>query len=71
LAQCDRVAGRCALPRLSQEIIAEMVGTTRSRVNMFMGRFKEIGFIEANNGEVYVNPSCLSRVVHRGPTSPR
>src|ERR1700685_1306314 len=34
------------LPRISQETLAEMVGTTRSRVNMFMNKFKKLGFID-------------------------
>lgn len=65
-AQCSESAGRCPLPRLSQEVMAEMIGTTRSRVNMFMSRFKKVGFVEATNGEIYVNPSRLSRAVCRG-----
>lgn len=66
LAQCDGSAPRCAVPHLSQEVIAEMVGTTRSRVNVFMSRFKKVGFIEAHNGEIFVNPSRLSRAVPHG-----
>lgn len=66
LAQCSGVTGRCALPRLSQEVIAEMIGTTRSRVSFFMSRFKKTGFIEANNGRIYVHPALLSKTVRRG-----
>jgi CRP-like cAMP-binding protein len=64
LADCDvRCPRRCPLPDLSQEIIAEMVGTTRSRVNFFMGKFRKLGFIEEHRGVLYVNPARL-RVVH-------
>src|SRR6202163_789888 len=44
------------LPKISQETLAEMVGTTRSRVNFFMNKFKKLGFIEYNGG-LKVNPS--------------
>jgi CRP-like cAMP-binding protein len=53
---------RCALPDIPQEIIAEMVGTTRSRVNVFMGKFKKLGFIEAHRGLLHVNPARLRDV---------
>jgi CRP-like cAMP-binding protein len=66
LADCDeRRPRRCALPDLPQEIIAEMVGTTRSRVNGFMGKFKKLGFIEEHSGLLYVDPARL-RDVHDG-----
>jgi CRP-like cAMP-binding protein len=52
------------LPRISQETLAEMVGTTRSRVNFFMNKFKKLGFIEYDDGLI-VNPSLLTVVVHR------
>lgn len=66
LANCDeRRPRRCGLPDLPQEIIAEMVGTTRSRVNAFMIRFKTLGFIETHRGALYVNPARL-RAVHDG-----
>jgi len=51
------------LPRLSQEMLAEMIGTTRSRVNFFMNKFRKLGFIEYN-GEIRVNDSLLSVVLH-------
>jgi CRP-like cAMP-binding protein len=38
------------IPKLSQEVLAEMVGTTRSRVNFFMNKFRKLGFIEYNGG---------------------
>ena len=51
------------LPRLSQEMLAEMIGTTRSRVNFFMNRFRKLGFIEYN-GELKIDSSLLSVVLH-------
>ena len=54
---------RKALPKVSQEILAEMIGTTRSRVNFFMNKFRKLGFIEYN-GEIRVNDSLLSVVLH-------
>ena len=48
-----------ALPKVSQEILAEMVGTTRSRVNSFMNKFRKLGFIEYN-GALKINNSLLS-----------
>jgi CRP/FNR family cyclic AMP-dependent transcriptional regulator len=51
------------LPKISQETLAEMVGTTRSRVNFFMNKFKKLGFIEYNGG-LKINPSLLTVVVH-------
>ena len=51
------------LPRISQETLAEMVGTTRSRVNFFMNKFKSLGFIH-NEGGLHVNDSLLSVVLH-------
>jgi CRP/FNR family cyclic AMP-dependent transcriptional regulator len=51
------------LPRISQETLAEMVGTTRSRVNFFMNKFKKLGFIEYEGG-LKINPSLLTVVVH-------
>jgi len=52
-----------ALPKLSQETLAEIVGTTRSRVNFFMNKFRELGFIEYN-GKIKVNSSLLTVVLH-------
>ncbi|MCX6551340.1 MAG: Crp/Fnr family transcriptional regulator [Acidobacteria bacterium] len=51
------------LPRISQETLAEMVGTTRSRVNYFMNKFKKLGFIEYN-GDLKINDSLLTVVLH-------
>ena len=51
------------IPKLSQETLAEMVGTTRSRVNFFMTRFRKMGFIKYN-GVLQINDSLLSVVLH-------
>ena len=51
------------LPKVSQETLAEMVGTTRSRVNFFMNKFRKLGFIEYN-GKIKVNKSLLTVVLH-------
>ena len=51
------------LPKVSQEMLAEMIGTTRSRVNFFMNKFRKLGFIQYN-GEIHVNNSLLSVVLH-------
>jgi CRP-like cAMP-binding protein len=53
------------LPQLSQELLAEMVGTTRSRVNFFMNKFRKLGFIEYDGGSgVKINSSLVSVVLH-------
>ena len=51
------------LPRVSQTVLAEMVGTTRTRVNFFMNKFKKLGFIEYNGG-LHIHSSLLSVVLH-------
>jgi len=51
------------IPTTSQEILAEMVGTTRSRVNFFMNKFRDLGFIEYNGG-IKIKKSLLSVVLH-------
>jgi len=51
------------LPKISQEMLAEMVGTTRSRVNFFMNKFRKLGFIKYN-GDLQINSSLLSVVLH-------
>lgn len=67
LAGCDgQNPCGCVLPQVSQEVIAEMIGTTRSRVNIFLGRFKKRGFIDGDgHGTIYVRPA-LVRVVTDG-----
>jgi CRP/FNR family cyclic AMP-dependent transcriptional regulator len=56
--QPDRI-----LPKVSQETLASMIGTTRSRVNFFMNKFRKLGFIEYN-GKIKVNKSLLTVVLH-------
>ena len=51
------------IPAVSQEVLAEMVGTTRSRVNFFMNKFRKLGFIDYN-GRLKVHDSLLSVVLH-------
>jgi len=51
------------LPKMSQETFAEMIGTTRSRVNFFMNKFRKLGFIKYNGG-LQINTSLLSVVLH-------
>src|ERR1700730_16159814 len=54
-----------SVPRLSQETLAEMVGTTRSRVSFFMNRFRKLGFINYDVGDkVHVHSSLLNVVLH-------
>jgi CRP/FNR family transcriptional regulator, cyclic AMP receptor protein len=55
-------ASHRTLPRVSQETLAEMVGTTRSRVNFFMNKFRKLGFIEYNGG-LKINNSLLTVVL--------
>jgi len=59
---------RHVLPKISQEVLAEMVGTTRSRVNYFMNKFRRLGFIEYNGG-LKVHRALLSIVLHEAPGS--
>jgi CRP/FNR family transcriptional regulator, cyclic AMP receptor protein len=51
------------LPKVSQEMLAEMIGTTRSRVNFFMNKFRKLGFIRYNGG-LQINTSLLGVVLH-------
>jgi CRP/FNR family transcriptional regulator, cyclic AMP receptor protein len=52
------------LPKVSQETLAEMIGTTRSRVNFFMNKFRKLGFIQYSSGGLQINTSLLSVVLH-------
>jgi CRP-like cAMP-binding protein len=63
LARYGKADQPLKIPKLSQETLAEMVGTTRSRINFFMNKFRDLGFIEYN-GEIKVNPSLLTVVLH-------
>jgi len=51
------------IPKMSQETLAEIVGTTRSRVSFFMNRFRKMGFIEYNGG-LHVHSSLLNVLLH-------
>ena len=54
-----------SVPRLSQETLAEMVGTTRSRVSFFMNRFRKLGFINYDKGDnLHVRSALLNVVLH-------
>jgi CRP/FNR family transcriptional regulator, cyclic AMP receptor protein len=54
-----------SMPRLSQETLAEMVGTTRSRVSFFMNRFRKLGFINYDVGDnLHVHSSLLNIILH-------
>jgi CRP-like cAMP-binding protein len=52
-----------AIPKISQGTLAEMVGTTRPRINFFMNRFRKLGFVRYN-GEIEVHSSLLNVVLH-------
>ena len=52
------------IPKVSQETLADMIGTTRARVNFFMNKFRKLGFIQYNNDGCQVHKSLLSVVLH-------
>jgi CRP-like cAMP-binding protein len=53
------------VPKISQEMLAEMIGTTRSRVSFFMNRFRKLGFIDYDAGSgLQVHSSLLHVVLH-------
>lgn len=52
------------LPKVSQETLAEMVGTTRARVSFFMNKFRKLGFVHYNGGGLEVHSSLLNIVLH-------
>jgi CRP/FNR family transcriptional regulator, cyclic AMP receptor protein len=52
------------IPKMSQESLAEMVGTTRSRVSFFMNRFREMGFVDYDGSGLQVHSSFLNVVLH-------
>ena len=54
---------KIVIPKISQETLAEMIGTTRSRVSFFMNKFKKLGLIEYN-GELRVHSSLINIVLH-------
>jgi CRP/FNR family cyclic AMP-dependent transcriptional regulator len=70
LARYGKLSGpRRVLPRIPQEVLAQMVGTTRSRVNFFMNKFRRLGFIEYN-GDLEVHDALLSVVLRGAPPVP-
>jgi CRP-like cAMP-binding protein len=52
------------IPKISQESLAEMVGTTRSRVSFFMNRFRKLGFVQYDDNGMQVHSSLLNVVLH-------
>jgi CRP-like cAMP-binding protein len=71
LARYGKTDGpRRVLPKISQEVLAEMIGTTRSRVNFFMNKFRKLGFIDYNGG-LKVHHALLSVVLHDAQPSER
>ena len=71
LARYGKPTGsRRVLPKISQEVLAEIVGTTRSRVNYFMNKFRKLGFIDYN-GVLKVHHALLSVVLHDSPQKHR
>ena len=58
--------GFAVITKISQETLAEMIGTTRSRVSTFMNKFRELGFIHYN-GDLQVHNSLLNVVLHDQP----
>ena len=52
------------IPKISQEMLAEMIGTTRSRVSFFMNRFRKLGFVDYGKGGTQVHSSLLHVVLH-------
>ena len=52
------------IPKISQETLAEMIGTTRSRVSFFMNRFRKLGFVNYDEGGLQVHSSLLNVVLH-------
>jgi len=55
------------IAKISQETLAEMIGTTRSRVSFFMNKFRELGFIDYNSSGLEIHSSLLNVVLHDQP----
>jgi hypothetical protein len=58
------------IPRVNQDVLAARVGTTRSRVNFFMNKFRKLGFIEYN-GKLKVHSSLLNVIIHEQSDAPK
>jgi len=70
LARDGNAGAPGAVPRVSQELLAEMVGTTRARVNVFMNRFRRLGFVDYQpNGALIIHRSLQQFVQRDGPQS--
>jgi CRP-like cAMP-binding protein len=63
LANIGEHGAMTTIPRISQEILAARVGTTRSRINFFMNKFRKLGFIEYDNGPLKIHPALLNVIV--------
>ena len=62
---CKEGVPEAVIPKVSQETLAEMIGTTRSRVSFFMNRFRRLGLIDYNDGSgLQVHSSLLNIVLH-------
>jgi CRP/FNR family cyclic AMP-dependent transcriptional regulator len=57
-------APETVIPKISQETLAEMIGTTRSRVSFFMNRFRELGFLDYGESGLQIHSSLLNIVLH-------
>jgi CRP/FNR family transcriptional regulator, cyclic AMP receptor protein len=55
------------VPRINQETLAEMIGTSRTHVNLFMNKFRQLGLIEYNGGDIKVNTSLLNMLLYETP----
>jgi CRP/FNR family cyclic AMP-dependent transcriptional regulator len=55
------------IAKISQETLAEMIGTTRSRVSFFMNKFRQLGFVEYDGGDMKVHTSLLNMILHEKP----
>ena len=65
LAQFGKdVKPETVIPKISQETLADMIGTTRSRVSFFMNRFRKLGFIEYSAGAMQIHGSLLNVILH-------
>ena len=61
---CKKGAPETVVPKISQETLAEMIGTTRSRVSCFMNRFRKLGFLDYGESGLQVHSSLLNVVLH-------
>ena len=56
------------IAKISQETLAEMIGTTRSRVSFFMNKFRDLGLIDYNGEGIEIHSSLLNAVLHEQPS---